>query len=202
MSELKAVCVYCGSATGSNPAFVEAATILGQSIAGAGLRLVYGGGSTGLMGTAARAALDAGGQVTGIIPEFLVRREIMLEEVQDLTITTGMHDRKQLMFEKSDAFVALPGGIGTLEETVEMLTWIQLGQHIKPVVLANIEGFWDPLLRLFDHMRGFGFIRPNLDLTYNVISEAGDIVPAIQGIAERLSDGGDTDKDAPTLSKL
>ena len=140
MSEIRKICVYCGSGDGRDPAFKTAADRFGQIMAENGIGLVYGGGSLGLMGATARSVLRHGGHVTGIIPEFLVERERMLRDVQTLTVTKDMHERKQLMFETADAFVALPGGIGTLEETVEMLTWSQLGQHAKPVALANIEG--------------------------------------------------------------
>ena len=132
MSTIKTVCVYCGSGPGTNPRFMEAATLLGKSLAAGGVGLVYGGGSIGLMGAVATAVLDHGGTVTGIIPEFLTKKENMLGRVQELVVTHDMHERKRLMFERSDAFVALPGGIGTLEELVEQLTWQQLGRHSKP----------------------------------------------------------------------
>ena len=139
MSKIKTVCVYCGSGPGTNPRFVEAAIALGKALAESGIRLVYGGGSIGLMGAVATSVLDHGGTVTGIIPGFLTARENALKRVQELIVTPDMHERKRLMFEHSDAFVALPGGIGTLEELVEQLTWQQLGRHSKPVLLANIE---------------------------------------------------------------
>src|SRR5215831_15085116 len=162
MSKIKTVCVYCGSGPGTNPRFVQAAKAFGKILAENGIRLVYGGGSIGLMGAVATSALDHGGAVTGIIPDFLTIRENALKRVQELIVTPDMHERKRLMFEHSDAFVALPGGIGTLEELVEQLTWQQLGRHAKPVVLANIDGFWEPLFALFKHMRKFQFIRPGL----------------------------------------
>lgn len=179
-NQLTSVCVYCGSSFGSDPAHEAAATRLGQLIAEAGLRLVYGGGSVGLMGTVARAALESGGQVTGIIPHFLEEREVMLDTLEDLVITRDMHERKHLMFQKSDAFIALPGGIGTLEEAVEMMTWAQLGQHRKPVVLANINGFWSPLLELLDHMRAQGYIRPDTEVPYLVARKTEDILPMLR----------------------
>lgn len=179
-NQLTSVCVYCGSSFGSDPAHEAAATRLGQIIAEAGLRLVYGGGSVGLMGTVANAALESGGKVTGIIPRFLEKREVMLETLEDLVITNDMHERKHLMFEKADAFIALPGGIGTLEEAVEMMTWAQLGQHKKPVLLANINGFWSPLLELLDHMRAQGYIRPDTEVPYLVAKKVEDILPLLQ----------------------
>ena len=148
MSEIRNVCVYCGSGPGTDPVYSSAAETLGRCLAEEGVGLVYGGGGVGLMGITAKAVLQHGGNVVGIIPDFLVRREMMLEDVQELIVTKDMHERKQTMFDRSDAFVALPGGIGTLEELVEMSTWRQLGRHEKPIILANIAGFWDPLLDL------------------------------------------------------
>ena len=143
MARLTSVCVYCGSGFGGDPAFAEAARRLGTSLARAGVKLVYGGGNVGLMGTVAGATLDAGGYVTGIIPDFLKSRERMLDAVQETIVVSDMHTRKRLMFDRADAFVALPGGIGTLEELVEQLTWAQLGQHRKPILLLSVNGFWD-----------------------------------------------------------
>ena len=143
--------------------------------------LVYGGGSLGLMGEVARATLDHGGRVTGIIPGFLVEKEAMMRDVDEMIVTEDMHERKRLMFERSDAFVALPGGVGTLEELVEQLTWVQLGRHTKPVIVANIDGFWTPFLALLTHMKMDTFIRPGLDVRFTVVDEARKIVPAIAG---------------------
>jgi len=184
-SQLKTVCVYCGSGPGTDPRYVEAAQTLGKEIAEAGFGLVYGGGSLGLMGETARATLAAGGTVTGIIPSFLTEKERMLKDVDELIVVDDMHQRKMLMFERSDAFVALPGGIGTLEELVEQLTWAQLGQHGKPVVVANIAQFWSPFLALLDHMRTQKFIRDGLDVQFEVVTQAKDIVPAIIDRAKR-----------------
>ena len=131
---------------------MEAARRFGRILAENRIGLVYGGGSVGLMGAFAEAVLDHGGQVTGIIPEFLTDREHMLMRAQEMIVTRDMHERKQLMFEQADAFVALPGGVGTLEELVEQITWAQLGRHSKPILIANIEHFWDPLCALLDHM--------------------------------------------------
>ena len=159
MTEIKTICVYCGSSPGVDPALMAAAADLGRAMAAAGIGLVYGGGNNGLMGATARGVLDGGGHVTGIIPDFLQRRESMLEGAQDMITVGDMHTRKRLMFERSDAFVALPGGIGTLEELVEQMTWVQLERHTKPVLIANINGFWKPLLALFAHMRDAGFVQ-------------------------------------------
>ena len=173
------ICVFCGSGPGKNPAYAEAARTLGTARAAAGYGLVYGGGSLGLMGEVPRAVLAAGGRVTGIIPAFLSEKERMLRDVTELIVTTDMHERKRLMFERSDAFVALPGGIGTLEELVEQMTWAQLGRHDKPIVLADIEGFWEPLQGLLSHMRAEAFIRPGLEVRFTVIDTAVDIVPSL-----------------------
>lgn len=184
MALVRTVCVYCGSGFGKNPAFREAAETLGTALARAGMALVYGGGDVGLMGTVARAVLAGGGHVTGIIPDFLQARENMLETVHETVVVPDMHTRKRLMFERSDAFVTLPGGIGTLEELVEQLTWAQLGRHRKPVVLVSVDGFWEPLLGLFDHMRSHGFIREGLDLSYLVAPDAAAVVPLLQAAGQ------------------
>ena len=173
------VCVYCGSGSGQNPAFAAAARRFGHDLAEAGVGLVYGGGGLGLMGEVARAVLDRKGHVTGIIPSFLSEKERMLHQVQELIVTEDMHQRKRMMFERSDAFVALPGGVGTLEELVEQLTWSQLGRHNKPIVLANIDGFWNPLRALFDHMRAQTFIREGMYVRFVTVDRAEDILPAI-----------------------
>jgi len=189
MNKIKTVCVYCGSGPGTNPRFVEAAIALGKALAESGIRLVYGGGSIGLMGAVATSVLDHGGTVTGIIPGFLTARENALKRVQELIVTPDMHERKRLMFEHSDAFVALPGGIGTLEELVEQLTWQQLGRHSKPVLLANIEGFWEPLLALLAHMRETQFIRASLAVDILKAERVEDIVPRLQAAAARAKEG-------------
>jgi len=179
-SGLQRICVYCGSGAGKSPAHVEAARSLGRIFAAARIGLVYGGGSLGLMGEIARSVLDHGGHVTGIIPGFLSKREHMLIEAQELIVVDDMHQRKQLMFAKSDAFVALPGGLGTIEEFVEQLTWSQLGRHARPIVLVNIEGFWNPLLAQFENMETEGFIRPGLDLNMLVVDRVEDVIPAVE----------------------
>ena len=177
---LQKVCVYCGSGAGQNPAFADAARALGQSLASAGIGLVYGGGDLGLMGIVARAVLEHDGHVTGIMPRFLKGRERMLVEVHELVVVDDMHQRKHLMFERSDAFVALPGGLGTLEEFVEQLTWAQLGRHQKPIVLVNVHGFWNPLLELFDHMMDHSFIRTDFELKMSVAESAEHVLPIIR----------------------
>ncbi|ACB83377.1 conserved hypothetical protein [Methylorubrum populi BJ001] len=185
MAQLSSVCVYCGSGFGGDPAFADAARRLGTSLARAGVKLVYGGGNVGLMGTVASATLEAGGYVTGIIPDFLKSRERMLDAVQETIVVSDMHTRKQLMFDRADAFVALPGGIGTLEELVEQLTWAQLGQHRKPIMLLSVNGFWDPLITLIDHMRAHGFIREGLDLNYLVGQDPDRVVETLSEVLAR-----------------
>ncbi len=170
--------MYCGSGAGGNSTYAENARILGKALATDGVELIYGGGSLGLMGEVATSALAHGGRVTGIIPTFLMNKERMLDAVTELVVTDDMHQRKMEMFRRSDAFVALPGGIGTLEELVEQLTWSQLGQHRKPIVLANIGGFWSPFLAMLDHMKQEAFIRPGLEVTFGVVDRAEDILPA------------------------
>jgi uncharacterized protein (TIGR00730 family) len=180
MHEIRKICVYCGSSFGADPTFVATAEQFGRILAENGIGLVYGGGDLGLMGAVAHAVLSAGGHVTGIIPRFLQKREHMLESVQELLIVEDMHERKRLMFEKADAFVALPGGVGTLEELVEQLTWVQLERHDKPVLIADIMGFWRPLLALLEHMREQAFIRPHCEARYLVCDKVEDILPLLR----------------------
>ena len=187
MESIRNVCVYCGSSVGAEPRFADAADALGQALAKADVGLVFGGGGDGLMGRLARATLAAGGRVTGIIPKFLVKREHALVGAQELVVVDGMHQRKQLMFERADAFIALPGGVGTLEELVEQLTWAQLQRHRKPVLLADIDGFWRPLLALFAHMRNLGFIREDFEVRYLVAEKIEDALPMLRAAARRLA---------------
>jgi uncharacterized protein (TIGR00730 family) len=199
MNKIKTVCVYCGSGPGTNPHFIEAAIAFGKALADDGVRLVYGGGSLGLMGAVASSVLDHGGSVTGIIPEFLTSRENALTRVQEMIVTPDMHERKRLMFERSDAFVALPGGIGTLEELVEQLTWQQLGRHSKPILLANIDGFWEPLLALLGHMRATQFIRPTLAVEILKAERVEDILPRLRSAAALAPE--ETKKMAPEVAR-
>jgi uncharacterized protein (TIGR00730 family) len=180
--------VYCASGPGNNPAFVAAAKSFGRVLAENGIRLIYGGGSVGLMGALAESVLDHGGAVTGVIPDFLVNREHMLVRVQERIITRDMHERKRTMFERADAFVALPGGIGTLEELVEQLTWAQLGRHKKPILLLNSERFWDPLCALLEHMEKLEFIRPGLSVKYLVTERVDEILPKLIEAARAVSE--------------
>jgi len=188
MSGIKSICVYCASGPGNVPAFMDAARSFGRILAGNGIGLVYGGGSVGLMGALAEAALDHGGMVTGVIPDFLVNREHMLTRVQQRIITRDMHERKRVMFEHADAFVALPGGIGTLEELVEQLTWAQLGRHKKPILILNVAGFWDPLCVLLDHMKKLEFIRADLSINLLVAERVAEILPKLREAARTVSE--------------
>jgi uncharacterized protein (TIGR00730 family) len=184
--KIRKICVYCGSGPGTDPAFVEAARAFGAVMAKNGVGLVYGGGHVGMMGELAEAVLAHGGEVTGIIPDFLVAREHAIKGAHGLIVTRDMHERKRKMFELADAFVALPGGVGTLEEVVEQMTWAQLGRHKKPILLANIEGFWQPLCALLDHMKTLEFIRGDLNFDLLVADKVADILPMLQKAAQAL----------------
>ncbi len=186
-SLVRTICVYCGSSPRFNPVYEPAAVSLGLAIAKAGIDLVYGGGSNGIMGLVARSVLAGGGHVTGIIPDFLQEKNDVRDDIQECIVVPDMHTRKRLMFERSDAFVALPGGIGTLEELVEQLTWVQLGRHSKPVVIADVAGFWQPLLDLFAHMRQNGFIPSEFEVRYLVAEKIDDILPMIETAIARLA---------------
>ncbi|MBX3595960.1 MAG: TIGR00730 family Rossman fold protein [Rhizobiaceae bacterium] len=188
MNMIRSVCVYCGSSVGNGNAYMEAGRLLGSELAAAGLRLVYGGGSKGVMGAVSDAARQAGGTVTGIIPRFLMNKESSesaLSALHETILTDTMHQRKHIMFERSDAFVALPGGIGTLEEIVEIMTWAQLGHHRKPIVFANVNGFWNPMLALLDHMREAGFVHTTHLVAPIVVDELRGIIPAILAAAAK-----------------
>jgi uncharacterized protein (TIGR00730 family) len=193
MNKIRSICVYCGSSPGNDTAYVEAGERLGSALAAAGVRLIYGGGTTGVMGAVARGTLSAGGDVGAIIPSFLINRETTkaaLSKFNDVTITETMHERKHKMFERSDAFVALPGGIGTVEEIVEIMTLGQLGQHRKPMVFANINGFWDPMLGMLDHLRRAGFIHSDHLMRPILVDRVEAIIPAIAAAAEEVDTSG------------
>jgi uncharacterized protein (TIGR00730 family) len=187
MNAIRNVCVYCGSSDGADARFGEAADAFGRILAAEGLGLVYGGGGDGLMGRLARSTLAAGGYVTGIIPSFLVRKEHALTAAQEMLVVEDMHERKQAMFDRADAFVALPGGVGTLEELVEQMTWAQLDRHAKPILIANLNGFWRPLLSLFAHMNGEGFIRRGFELRYLVAEKIEDVVPMLRAAEQKTA---------------
>jgi len=203
MNTIRSVCVYCGSSPGRDETYAKAGHLLGRSIARSGLRLIYGGGTKGIMGAVAEGALKAGGKVTGIIPRFLINKEATetaLDRLDELLITDNMHERKHKMFEKSDAFVALPGGIGTVEEIIEIMTWAQLGHHRKPIVFANIQGFWNPMLGLLDHMKAEGFIHTGHLVNPLVVDTAEAIVPAI--LVAASSDSAPTEGVQSVIDKM
>jgi uncharacterized protein (TIGR00730 family) len=183
--KIRTLCVYCGSGEGSDPSFAVAARLFGRLMAEANVRLVYGGGGLGLMGALAKSVTAHGGHVTGIIPEFLKERERPPASNEETLVVADMHERKRMMFERADAFVALPGGIGTLEELVEQLTWAQLGRHKKPILMLNQNGFWNPLLELIAHMRLYAFIRPGIEVRYLVAERVEDVLPMLQSAIER-----------------
>jgi uncharacterized protein (TIGR00730 family) len=185
MLMIRNICVYCGSSPGLDQRYADAAIALGRAMAEADVGLVFGGGEEGLMGKLARSVLDNGGRVVGVIPTFLIRKELALHDAQELIVVDDMHQRKQIMFERADAFVALPGGVGTLEELVEQLTWVQLGRHSKPILIADIGGFWRPLLGLIAHMNNEGFIREGFEVRYLVSEKIEDVLPMIEAAAMR-----------------
>jgi len=189
MSKINAICVYCGSNAGTDPAFAKTAYGFGKILAENGVRLIYGGGSIGLMGALAGSVIDHGGEVTGIIPEFLTAQERPRRLAQELIVTRDMHERKRTMFERADAFVALPGGLGTLEELVEQMTWAQLGRHKKPILVANINGFWDPLLSLIAHMRTLGLVpAPARGVNLLVVDRVEAILPKVREAARKIAE--------------
>lgn len=188
---LKTVCLFCGAASGLSPAYAEAAQAFGRAVAEQGLTLVFGGGRVGLMGLAADAALAVGGRVVGVIPEFLKAREVAHLGLSELHVTQSMHERKALMAELSDAFVALPGGFGTLDELFEILTWAQLGVHGKPIGLLDVDGFYQPLLNMVRHMAGQGFVRES---QLNLLQYAAQVEPLLARLSGLPSFSGE-----PTL---
>ena len=179
MTQISSLCVYCGSRIPTDPSHTEAARVLGQQLAENDIRLVYGGGHVGLMGIIADATLQAKGQVIGIIPGHLHDIEVSHEKLTELHIVDSMHARKEKMFQMADAFVVLPGGLGTLDETFEMLTWRQLRLHDKPIILVNHKNYWQPLLELFNHMIEAGFVEREALGFFKVVETIEDILPAL-----------------------
>lgn len=179
---IQTVCVYCGSRMGNKELYQNQAETMGHMIAEAGLSLVYGAGSVGLMGVVARSARDRGADVIGIIPSHLDDVEITQDGLAEIHITDDMHQRKKMMFEKSDAFIVLPGGLGTLDETLEMMTWAQLGLHNKPIIIVNTRGYWSPLLELVDHVVTDGFAAPENANLLTVVGSPGEAIVTIEAI--------------------
>jgi uncharacterized protein (TIGR00730 family) len=184
MASVKRLCVYCGSSDRVDAAYRDAAQQLGTLLAGAGIELIYGGGRIGLMGIAANAVLQAGGRVTGIIPAHLHDFEIGHHGVSELIVVGSMHERKQLMFEKSDAFAVLPGGLGTLDETFEIITWKQLGLHDKPIVIVDIAGYWQRLFGLIDQIVESGFARRKILGHFRTVDSVEALLPALAAAPE------------------
>ena len=177
--KIASVAVFCGSRFGANPAYLAAAHATGLGLARAGIRLIYGGGKIGLMGALADAAIEAGGEVSGVIPDFLTAREIMHERVADLTVTDSMHSRKQRMFAQADAFLVLPGGLGTFDEAIEIITWRQLGLHEKPVLIVDVAGWARALLAVFDSAIADGFADASARSLF-------EVVPSVEAALARL----------------
>jgi uncharacterized protein (TIGR00730 family) len=175
MSRIRSLCVYCGSSNSVDGIHLETAADLGRLAARRGIGVVFGGGHVGLMGALADGALAEGGRVVGVIPEHLETREAGHRGVTDLIVVDSMHTRKRRMFELSDAFCVLPGGLGTLDETFEIVTWKQLGLHDKPVVLVNLAGYWDPLLKLLDHQIAAGYLRPRHARLFSVVDTIEEV---------------------------
>ncbi|MBF9029928.1 TIGR00730 family Rossman fold protein [Rhodobacterales bacterium HKCCE3408] len=176
---MRSVCVFCGSRSGRDPAYIAAAETLGQGLAGAGIRLVYGAGDVGLMGAVARAAQAAGGETFGVIPAHLMALEVGKSDLTSFVVTETMHERKKVMFMNSDAIVVLPGGAGSLDEFFEVLTWAQLGLHSKPILLLNTAGYWDPLGALIDHVVDQGFADASLKSMFRTVPDPAECLEAL-----------------------
>lgn len=173
------ICLYCGSSNAADPDFLDAATEFGRTLAQNGVRLVYGGGGIGLMGRAAKACHEAGGKVLGIMPDFLRKREVLYDDVETVVVR-NMHERKMLMFQESDAFVVAPGGIGTLEEIVELISWRRLDLHQKPTIFLNLKGFWNPFFDLIGHTVDERLTPPTLEQTWISVDRVADVLPALE----------------------
>lgn len=177
--QIKSICVYCGSSSNVSDTYKQAAINLGKLMAEQGFRLVYGGGKVGLMGLIADSVIDNGGEAIGIIPEHISQREVQHTGLTELHVVDSMHTRKQLMVDKSDAFVVLPGGVGTLDETCEIITWRQLGIHDMPICIANIDGYWDSFLGTLSHICESGFMRPEDQAIYGIVDTVEEILPSL-----------------------
>ena len=193
---MKSVCVYCGSANGAKPLYAEAARAFGRSLVEAGLALVYGGGKVGLMGVIADTVMAEGGRAIGVIPELLVNKEVGHNGLTELHVVPDMHHRKKMMADLSDAFVAMPGGAGTLEELFEVYTWAQLGYHQKPVALLNIDGFYDPLIKLLQHTVDEGFIRKAYLDILQIDADPGALIGKLQRYQPPAADKWAINRDA------
>jgi uncharacterized protein (TIGR00730 family) len=183
----RSLCVYCGSSTGAAPAYRQAAAAIGHLLGENRIDVIYGGGRVGLMGVVADAALAAGGRVVGVIPRHIVEMEVAHEKLSELHVVATMHQRKKMMVDRAEAFLVLPGGLGTLDETFEILTWKQLGLHDRPVVLLNVEGYWDPILAFIDHAVAQGFIRERHARLFQVVDQVDAVIPLLAASAPRQS---------------
>ncbi|WP_339864954.1 TIGR00730 family Rossman fold protein [Paremcibacter congregatus] len=192
MAHINSICVYCGSRPGRNGRFSKMAKEFGELLAAEKIRLVYGGGNVGLMGVIANSVMTAGGLVTGIIPQHLDEEEVGLKDATDFYVVDNMHDRKRMMFDHSDAFVALPGSIGTLDETIEVITWKQLQLHAKPIVIVNVDGYWDPLLTLIDNCITEEFTSPATRGLFHVVSSVTEVVPYLKSLPEIIQETKNT----------
>lgn len=181
---VRSLCVFCGSSFGHDQKWSAAARRLGAGLAEAGITLVYGGSRSGLMGAVAEAALDAGGRVEGVIPRFFLPNEDPFAEVSELTVVEDMHSRKKLMFDKADAFCVLPGGLGTLDETFEILTWKQIALHDKPVLMLNMDGYWTPWLALVDRIVAEGFAKPGVTGFYEVLDTVEEVLARLASLKQ------------------
>jgi uncharacterized protein (TIGR00730 family) len=180
MKSIRSLCVFCGSRVGADPAYAAGAEELGRGLAARGVRLVYGGGSIGLMGVVMQSVLDHGGDVTGVIPEFLMRREVGNPALTELVVVDSMHERKQRMFELADAFAVLPGGLGTLDETIEIITWQQLRLHAKPIGLLSVAGYWRAYEALIDWIIDQGFADAGIRDLFTVAEDVGSLLGALE----------------------
>lgn len=187
MTEIRAICLYCASSSGRKPVFREAAGRFGTLLAERGLSLIYGGGHVGLMGVTADAVLAAGGKVVGVIPRFLIDIEVEHRGITDLVVVGSMHERKQKMFELADGFVIFPGGLGTLDEAIEIITWKQLHLHDKPIILLDLDGYWGTFLKLIEDAVAMGFAKPAVKDLFTVVKTVDEILPALsQGPRDRV----------------
>ena len=174
------VCVFCGSRYGNDKAYKKATEQLGRLLAEENCRLVYGAGNIGLMGTVAKNTESNGGEVMGVIPEHLLEAEVGKTDIKNFIVTQNMHERKKVMFMNSDAIIILPGGAGTLDEFFEILTWAQLNLHNKPIIILNVSGFWNPLIKLINHLVENGFADQNLNKLFKVVSSPGETIEALK----------------------
>jgi|SRR5579863_7404464 len=181
VSRVARLCVYCGSAEGADPRYRAAARELGDGLAARGIELIYGGGRNGLMGAVADAVLDGGGRATGIIPVHLEHREVAHRGLSDLVVVADMHQRKRVMAERADAFAVLPGGVGTLDETIEILSWRQLGLHQKPLFIVDVAGYWSPLAALFEHVVTARFAAPLVPGLVGFVPDVAGLFRALAG---------------------